>query len=68
MQYRKLLAEIEGDPSRDEARYQMLLRLLADEVAKDAQPMILPGARSVRKEIIDDAIVTKSIVRNDAAV
>jgi hypothetical protein len=44
VRYRKLLAEIEGDPSRDEARYQMLLRLLADEVAKDAQPMILPGA------------------------
>jgi hypothetical protein len=45
--YRKLLAVVEGDPSRDEARYQMLLRLLADEVAKDAQPMtgrILPGA------------------------
>ena len=45
--YRRLLAVVEGDPSRDEARYQMLLRLLADEVAKDAQPMtgrILPGA------------------------
>lgn len=45
--YRKLIAEVEGDPSRDEARYQMLLRLLADEVAKDAQPMtgrILPDA------------------------
>jgi hypothetical protein len=45
--YRKLLAEVEGDPSRDEARYQMLLRLLADEVAKAAQPMtgrMLPGA------------------------
>lgn len=45
--YRKLLAEVEGDPSRDEARYQMLLRLLADEVAKDAQPTtsrMLPGA------------------------
>ena len=45
--YRKLLAAVEGDPSRDEARYQMLLRLLADEVAKDAQPMtscMLPGA------------------------
>ena len=37
--YRKLLAVVEGDLSRDEARYQMLLRLLADEVAKDAQPV-----------------------------
>ena len=27
----KLVAEVEGDPSRDKARYQMLLRLLADE-------------------------------------
>jgi hypothetical protein len=45
--YRKLLAEVEGNPSRDEARYQMLLRLLADEVANDAQPVtrrMLPGA------------------------
>jgi hypothetical protein len=44
--YRKLLAIVEGDPSRDEARYQMLLRLLADEVAEDAQPSIgrLPAA------------------------
>jgi hypothetical protein len=38
--YRKLIAIAEGDPSRDEARYQALLRLLADEVAKDAQPSI----------------------------
>jgi hypothetical protein len=38
--YRKLLAVVEGDPFRDETRYQMLLRLLADEVAKDAQPSI----------------------------
>lgn len=45
--YKRLIAVVEGDPSRDEARYQMLLRLLADEVAKDAQPMtgrILPDA------------------------
>ena len=45
--YRKLLAVVEGDPSRDEARYQMLLRLLADEVARDTQPLmsnILPNA------------------------
>ena len=37
--YKRLIAVVEGDPSRDEARYQMLLRLLAEEVAKDAQPM-----------------------------
>ena len=40
LRYRKLIAIAEGDPLRDEARYQMLLRLLADEVAKDAQSMM----------------------------
>jgi hypothetical protein len=46
LRYRKLIAVVENDPSRDEARYRMLLRLLADEVAKDAQPLIgrLPDA------------------------
>jgi hypothetical protein len=34
VRYRKLIAITEGDPSRDEARYQMLLRLLAEEQAK----------------------------------
>jgi len=32
--YQKLIAESGRDPSRDEARHQMLLRLLADELAK----------------------------------
>jgi hypothetical protein len=32
--YRKLIDIAEADPSRDEARYQVLLRLLADEEAK----------------------------------
>jgi hypothetical protein len=36
--YRKLIALGEGDPSRDEARHQMLLRLLAEEEAKDKEP------------------------------
>jgi hypothetical protein len=38
--YRKLIDIAEADPSRDEARYQVLLRLLADEVAKanEAKP------------------------------
>lgn len=46
LRYRKLIRIVEGDPSRDEARYQMLLRLLADEVAKDQQPSVgrLPDA------------------------
>ncbi|WKA25892.1 hypothetical protein [Bradyrhizobium roseum] len=43
IRYRKLIAIAESDPTRDEARYQMLLRLLADEVAKDAQPMPMIG-------------------------
>lgn len=34
--YRKLIAISEGDPARDEARHQTLLRLLAEAVAKDA--------------------------------
>jgi hypothetical protein len=33
--YRKLIAIGEGDPSRDEVRYHMLLQLLAEELAKD---------------------------------
>lgn len=32
--FRKLIAVSKADPSRDEARHQMLLRLLAEEVAK----------------------------------
>ena len=32
--YRKLIAIAAADPSRDEARYQILRRLLADEEAK----------------------------------
>jgi hypothetical protein len=35
VRYRKLIAISEGDPSRDEDRYRVLLRLLADEQAKD---------------------------------
>jgi hypothetical protein len=33
--YRKLIAESEQSPSRDENRHQMLLKLLAEEIAKD---------------------------------
>ena len=36
--YRKLIAISENDPARDEARHQILLKLLADELAKDKQP------------------------------
>ncbi|MDX3965247.1 MAG: hypothetical protein QHD01_01450 [Bradyrhizobium sp.] len=36
--YEKLIAISEGDPSRDEARHQTLLRLLAEEKAKDVGP------------------------------
>jgi len=32
--YRKLIAISDGDPCRDEARHQTLLRLLAEEEAK----------------------------------
>jgi hypothetical protein len=33
----------EGDPSRNEARHQTLLRLLAEERAKDAGPADWPN-------------------------
>ncbi len=36
--YKKLIAESERNPSRDEARYKILLRLLAEEMAKEAKP------------------------------
>ena len=36
--YRRLIAESELDPSRDEDRHKMLLTLLAEEVAKDKKP------------------------------
>jgi len=43
--YRKLIAISEGDSCRDEARHQTLLRLLAEEVAKELPPEDLPGPR-----------------------
>ena len=42
--YKKLIAESENDPSRDEKRHAMLLTLLAEEKAKDMnakQPLAL---------------------------
>jgi hypothetical protein len=36
--YQKLIAISEGDPNRDEVRHQTLLRLLAEEKAKDKKP------------------------------
>jgi hypothetical protein len=36
--YRRLIAESECRPSRDEDRHEMLLRLLAEETAKDKKP------------------------------
>jgi len=36
--YRKLIAASELNPARDEARYIMLLSLLAAELAKDKPP------------------------------
>jgi hypothetical protein len=35
--YRRLIAESELDPSRDEDRHKMLLTLLAEEIAKDTK-------------------------------
>jgi hypothetical protein len=36
--YRRLIAESELDPSRDEDRHKMLLTLLAEEVTKNKKP------------------------------
>src|ERR1700730_6749816 len=36
--YRRLIAESEFDPSRDEGRHKMLLTLLAEEVATGTKP------------------------------
>jgi hypothetical protein len=36
--YRRLIAESERDPKRDEVRHKMLLTLLAEEIAKDKKP------------------------------
>jgi hypothetical protein len=41
--YRKLISESELNPSRDEDRHQMLITLLAEEMAKDNKP---PDVRS----------------------
>ena len=37
--YEKLIAESRSDPSRDEHRHAMLLRLLAEEKAKDERTL-----------------------------
>ncbi|QIG96552.1 hypothetical protein [Bradyrhizobium sp. 6(2017)] len=42
--YRKLIAENESNPSRDEDRHAMLLTLLAEETAKAKQLPRLPDA------------------------
>jgi hypothetical protein len=36
--YKRLIAESERDPKRDEDRHKMLLTLLAEEIAKDKKP------------------------------
>jgi hypothetical protein len=36
--YKKLIAETERNPKRDEDRHKMLLTLLAEEKAKDKKP------------------------------
>ena len=36
--YRRLIAESESNPSRDERRHAMLITLQAEEMAKDRKP------------------------------
>jgi hypothetical protein len=47
--YKRLIAESERDPSRDEARYQMLLRLLAEELANDTSAGIDDDFAALRR-------------------
>ena len=42
--FRKLIAESEQNPSRDENRHQMLLKLLADETVTDKMAAKRPDA------------------------
>ena len=37
--YRRLISESESNPSRDEDRHKMLLRLFAEEKAKKNKPL-----------------------------
>ena len=41
--YEKLIAISDGDPCRDEARHQTLLRLLAEEMAKKPKDLAEPA-------------------------
>ena len=43
--YRRLIAESEQNPSRDENRHQTLLKLLAAEIVADKMPTTRPDAR-----------------------
>ena len=38
--YRRLIAESECNPKRDEDRHKMLLTLLAEETAKEKKPSV----------------------------
>ena len=38
--YRRLIAESERDPKRDEVRHKMLLTLLAEEIAKQGEEAV----------------------------
>jgi hypothetical protein len=46
--YRRLIAESERNPSRDEGRHKMLLMLLAEEEAKDEKAAHLAQATAPR--------------------
>ena len=43
--YRKLIAESEQNPCRDETRHQTLLKLLAEEIVSEEMAAKQPGAR-----------------------
>ncbi len=48
--YRKLIEESESNPSRDEVRHAMLLRLLAEEMAKNKKP---PVSQALAGDAVD---------------
>jgi hypothetical protein len=60
--YEKLIAESELDPSRDEARHNMLLTLLADALAKALRP---PDSQALAEMFAEMLLVAELDDRSD---
>jgi len=55
--YKKLIAESERDPLRDEDRHKMLLTLLAEEKVKNGQP---PNSQTLA-ELFAETLLTSNL-------